>query len=249
MRIEPIRVMSFNIHHGKGTDGIIQLNRIFEVIHRVKPDIVGLNEVDRIFHSRSDYMDQPSLLSAQLGMNYAFAPALNTPFPQENIENGGYGNAILSRFPIQSFRSIRLSGGGDAREPRVLLQGKINRDGAEITVFVTHLSLHPWHHRLQTSEILSITSECEEPHLIMGDWNMRPGSRPWRLITQNYQDIWINNGQGRGATFPSKRPLLRLDYIFVSPHFEVQHSEVSRFLPMASDHLPVWCDLNSRHET
>jgi endonuclease/exonuclease/phosphatase family metal-dependent hydrolase len=250
-----IRVMTFNIHHARGGDGKVELRRITSVIKNCKPDLIGLNEVDRFFHSRSEYMDQPSQLAEELKMNYAFAPAVKGALgdreaivlPDGEEDRGathGYGNAILSLFPIHSYRYIRLTAGGDAREPRILLEGKILMGERSITLYVAHLSLNPWHHRKQTKEILSVTTQCEEPHLIVGDWNMRPGSRPWRLLAEHYQDCWKEGGKGSGATFPSKRPFLRLDYIFASHHFHVKHMEVCRFLPMASDHLPTWCDLS-----
>jgi endonuclease/exonuclease/phosphatase family metal-dependent hydrolase len=244
MSAEPIRIMTFNIHHGKGTDGLVQIQRIADVIRQIRPDIIGLNEVDQTFHARSDFIDQPKQLAVQLGMEYAFAPAIDSEYSPDSQQKGGYGNAILSRFPIRSFEAVRLSAGSEAREPRILLHGKMDVNETPVNIFVTHLSLNPWHHRKQTSEILSVTSSCNHPHVIMGDWNMRPQSRPWRVITASgYQDSWASKGVGAGATFPSGRPFLRLDYIFASSHFEIQRSEVSPFLPDASDHLPVWSEL------
>jgi endonuclease/exonuclease/phosphatase family metal-dependent hydrolase len=233
-----IRVMTFNIHHAKGTDGTININRIAKVIKKSNPDIIGLNEVDQAFHHRSSYKDQPHLLSELLQMQYAFTPAVDAPSSQ-----GGYGNAVLSRFPIERHRSTRLKAGGDAREPRVLLEADVNCGGEAMTVYVTHLSLNPWHHRKQTEEIMSITSQCKHPHVILGDWNMRPGSRPWRRLTEAYTDSWHVAGQGKGATFPSGRPFVRLDYIFASPHYDIVQSQVESSLQVASDHLPIWCDI------
>ena len=41
-----IRVLSYNIRHGEGMDGKIDLNRIASTINSVSPDIVSLQEVD-----------------------------------------------------------------------------------------------------------------------------------------------------------------------------------------------------------
>jgi endonuclease/exonuclease/phosphatase family metal-dependent hydrolase len=41
-----IRVLTFNIHHGEGGDGVIDLERIADVINSVSPDLVGLQEVE-----------------------------------------------------------------------------------------------------------------------------------------------------------------------------------------------------------
>lgn len=282
-----LRVMTFNIHHGKGTDGRGDLDRIADVIRKVDPDIVGLNEVDQAFHGRSGYADQPQALAEKLEMHSIFAPSITGNPKDAGEQTPGFGNALLSKLPIESFRAIILSAGQQAREPRVLLEGELlSENGRLIHVYVTHLSLHLWRHRKQTREILSITSQCDNPHLIVGDWNMRTGSIPYQWVTQQYQDAWrrgatdrhmgrcLNAGAAhhneadcntkaartdgnaesaqpvpsiratrRGATFPSKRPMLRLDYIFASSHFHIERSEVATHLPSASDHLPVWCDL------
>jgi endonuclease/exonuclease/phosphatase family metal-dependent hydrolase len=47
-----VTVMSFNIHHGQGTDGVLDLERIARVIRASGADIVGLQEVDRHFGGR-----------------------------------------------------------------------------------------------------------------------------------------------------------------------------------------------------
>src|SRR5215213_2148229 len=46
-RTPTITVLTYNIHHGAGGDGKVDIGRIAEVINRVKPDLVALQEVDR----------------------------------------------------------------------------------------------------------------------------------------------------------------------------------------------------------
>ena len=74
-----IKVMTYNIHHGQGIDGRLDLDRIAEIIRTENCDIVGLNEVDDNFGSRSDFQDQPRLLAEKLNMHYVYAPAIITP--------------------------------------------------------------------------------------------------------------------------------------------------------------------------
>ena len=40
------RVMTYNIHHGEGTDSIIDIKRIAQVINKWSPELVALQEVD-----------------------------------------------------------------------------------------------------------------------------------------------------------------------------------------------------------
>ena len=43
---QELRVLTYNIQHGAGADGIVDLERQAEVIQRLKPDLVALQEVD-----------------------------------------------------------------------------------------------------------------------------------------------------------------------------------------------------------
>ena len=54
-----IRVVTYNIHHGEGTDGKFDLERIAHAINAEKPDLVGLNEVDQGSH-RTNGVDIPA---------------------------------------------------------------------------------------------------------------------------------------------------------------------------------------------
>src|SRR5690606_7102952 len=61
-----LRVMSYNIHWATGTDGILSLPRIAEVIKGSQADVVVLNEVDRHYDPRSQYEDQLQYLADEL---------------------------------------------------------------------------------------------------------------------------------------------------------------------------------------
>ena len=65
-----VRVMSYNIHHGEGADGRLDLDRIAGVIRSEKAEVIGLQEVDR-FWRRSDFVDQVAYLAEELDMHAA----------------------------------------------------------------------------------------------------------------------------------------------------------------------------------
>jgi endonuclease/exonuclease/phosphatase family metal-dependent hydrolase len=228
-----IKVMTFNIHHGKGTDSKVDLYRIAEVIEKSDADIIGLNEVDKHFSKRSYYEDQISWLAKQLNMNYAFSPSLSLkPMRQ-------YGNALLSRYPIVAKNSYLFDFMPGIIEGRSLLEATIQINDQLLLVNVTHLSMNPFLHKKQTNFILNRLRHYSYPFIIMGDWNMKPGSRGWRKMTRETQDAWNMAGIGAGHTYPSLRPIVRLDYIFVSRHFQVIKADVFAKTPNASDHLPL----------
>jgi endonuclease/exonuclease/phosphatase family metal-dependent hydrolase len=230
--------MTFNIHHGKGMDHKVDLYRIAEVIEKSDAHIIGLNEVDKHFSKRSYYEDQISWLAKQLNMNYAFSPSLSLK-PKNPPKVPQYGNALLSRYPIVSKNSYLFDFMPGIIEGRSLLEATIQINHQLFLINVTHLSINPFLHKKQTDFILNRLRHYSYPFIIMGDWNMKPGSRGWRKMTLETQDAWYIAGMGAGHTYPSLRPRVRLDYIFVSRHFQVSKAEVIAKTPNASDHLPL----------
>ncbi len=127
-----IVVLTYNIHHGEGTDGKFDLERIAGVIKKASPDIVSLQEVDRKT-ARSKGVDQAQELARLTGMNLAFGRAID-------YQGGQYGNAVLTRFVIEKAATYPLP----APEPRALLavECSLSSRGSPEDVFTfmaTHL--------------------------------------------------------------------------------------------------------------
>src|SRR4051812_30930666 len=80
-----IRVVTYNIHHGEGTDKKFGLERIAKVVMAERPDIVALQEVDQ-GTKRASGVDQPAEFARLMGMEVVFGR--NIPF-----DGGGYGTA------------------------------------------------------------------------------------------------------------------------------------------------------------
>src|SRR5215217_8208131 len=131
----PVRLVTFNTHHGVGDDARHDLPRLAKVLASVDADVICLQEVDRHFGDRSEDVDQALLLSRALDMQLAWGPAIDEP------GSGGarrqYGNALLSRLPILVSDVHRLPGGG---EPRSALRTMLELDGGTLWVTNTHLS-------------------------------------------------------------------------------------------------------------
>lgn len=234
--------MTFNIHHGRGIDKQADLYRIAEVIDKCDADIIGLNEVDKHFSRRSLYEDQISWLAKQLYMEHAFSPSIS--IKSKNLAKvREYGNALLSRYPIVTKNSHSFNYISGLTEGRSLLEATIQINKQLFQIYVTHLSLNPYLHKKQTDFIVDQLHKYSHPIIIMGDWNMKPGSRGWRKLTHDLQDAWYIGGKGAGYTYPSLRPRTRLDYIFVSQNLKVIDSKVATNIPKASDHLPLTATL------
>lgn len=233
-----LNVMTFNIHHGRGIDGQLNLNRISEVLEACEADVIGLNEVDRYFAKRSDFADQARWLANRLQMHQAFGAAV-TLKAKAGGKTGQFGNAVLSRYPIVSQENHSFDFRSRIFEGRALLETSLQIDGQLLKIYVTHLSLNPFFHNKQTDFIVRKVADDQQPAIVLGDWNMRPGAGAWIKITRHLTDVCQAAGQAAFYTFPSFQPKSQLDYIFVSRHFHVSSVEVVQTFPAASDHLPL----------
>lgn len=224
-----VKLMSYNIQGHAARGRADHVPKLAEVITSVAPDIVGLQEVHRKTRGRSDQAEQ---LASMTGMNMVFG--LSTP-----MEGGSYGNAVLTRGEVRSTTTHPLGGSG---EPRTALQCDITIDGAEFAFFVTHLAawgrlLHLT--RLRQIERLSeIISGLEQPHVVVGDFNVSPGAAELRLLQSKTSLRQI--GEPRETTFPMTRQ--RLDYILCDPHWQEVSTEIVRRGP--SDHWGIVATLN-----
>jgi len=87
------------------------------------------------------------------------------------------------------------------------------------------------------------------PVIVVGEFNATPTNREYGILTSVLHDAWANAGTGLGHTFPSEvrpnlfgidvpRHLVRLDYVFYSPHWTAIDARIVPSEP-GSDHRPV----------
>src|SRR4051812_32340115 len=95
----PVRLVTFNTHHGVGGDDRHDLPRLAKLLASVDADVICLQEVDRHFGDPSEDVDQALLLSRALDMQLAWGPAIDQPRRDDAGEEPRrqYGNALLSR--------------------------------------------------------------------------------------------------------------------------------------------------------
>lgn len=235
--------MSYNVHGCAGMDGRTSPRRVARVIRGEMPDIVALQEVD-LGRRRSRAEDQAAMIAGELGFHAAFCPTITRG--EEH-----YGHALLSRHPIEVVRRGRLP--HDPRswwqEPRSAMWVRVRVGGQLVNVITTHLGLGPRERVLQVRALLGPewigSIPTEEPVVLCGDFNALPGSAPYRIVAEKLHDAQARSpGFRPAATFSSLQPLLRLDHIFTSAHFERRRVAVVRtaFSRVASDHLPLVAD-------
>ena len=258
---ERLRVVTWNIHHGVGTDGRLDLARLAGGLGALAPDVVGLQEVDRGFDPRSDWRDQAGELAEALGMHLLRAPAIRRPGPHADAPEGEYGLALLTRVPsrLVGLLPLRLPG----TEPRVVLQAEVSTGAGPLTVLVTHLDFGSAAVRRQQAERIA-SLDVTGPALLLADLNARPGAAELAPLS-GWRDAWVEApersggawpfagatvsavpsrwaaGHLVGRTQPARFPLRRVDAVLVRGEVRPMRAAVPRV--GGSDHLPLVVDV------
>ncbi len=224
---EPLRVMCWNIHHGVGIDGKLDLTRIAKVIEAASPDLVALQEVDHRC-SRSAMVDQTAELARLTGMSGHFGPAMD-------FGGGQYGLAILSKHPVHATRVHPLPGDG---EPRIAFVAEISRDGLRFQFTTLHLELTE-ETRIQQARHLTQNPGLSAPLLIAGDFNAPAESPSMRIFSAKWP--LLAKAEPR-FTHPADKPTDEIDHFLAKGFSSVEPVSV---LPesLASDHRPIIVNL------
>jgi endonuclease/exonuclease/phosphatase family metal-dependent hydrolase len=236
-----LRVASFNIHHGVGLDGVLDLMRIAAVVEQTGAEVVGLQEVDRHWSARSNFVDQATWLAERLDMHLAFGANLNLDPPAPGAPRRQFGTAILSAHRIRATTNTLLPRplGG---EQRGLLEVQIKVRGIPVRVFNTHLQHDSQVERLaQVERIRQILATASESVVLLGDLNATPDTPEIAGLTDLLVDAWLTAGVGDGFTFDAATPHARIDYVMSSGNVVARTAAV--LTTDAADHLPVVADL------
>ena len=211
-----------------------RLGLIRAELARLRPDLLGLQEVLRFAPDGGDASDQASVIAEGLGYFIAYGAA------------GAYGsgltlgNAWLSRFPILEYEVFSLPG-AESGERRSLLYALVDAPCGRVPTFVTHLNWKLHHGRFRVPQVRFIVEKIFElapvsdalfPPILVGDFNADPDSDEMRFLrglasidgrSAYFADAWVYAGEGAGHTDdPRNRfaalfhePPRRIDYVLV----------------------------------
>jgi len=235
--VEPtrLRVLAYNVKHGLGLDGTIDLERIADVIRAQQPDVVTLQEIDRGC-ARSGGVDQARVLGELCGMQHVFGEFM--PY-----DGGHYGMALLSRYPIASWSNHVLPPG---TEPRSALEARIGlpHSGPEVIVTGIHLYRTEEERLAQARTLVEHYRGETAPVILAGDFNSLRGSSVMNLL----EESWSNPvKQGDPNTFPADHPEREIDFMLVRPTGAVTVRRM-QVVPesLASDHRPILVEIELR---
>ncbi len=232
-----LRVLTYNIHKCiGGVDRKYNPDRIAQVIEQHNPDVALLQEVDSGVR-RSNRDHHVDWLGERLNYQHrSFQPNVT-------VGDGYYGNAILSRYPIESTHDIDLTM-RFKKARRCLVAGIQLSEHRLVDVACLHLGLAGFERKWQLRKLLKTLGS---------DTNGSTG-RPPLVVGGDFNDVWLSLGRvmrsasfyeaGRHGTFPATIPLIPLDRVF----FRGEVQCVSSFSPHqppvrgASDHRPIIAD-------
>ena len=183
-----LRVATFNIQHGRGPSGRVDVDALAVGCATLDVDILALQEVD-VDVPRSGRVDEANLVADATGMHVVFGPTFA-------IEGGLYGNALLSRDALSDVEHLSLPVPGK-REPRAAIVARTHG----LTVAATHFSVGADAHGAQLVALLAALAGRPAPRLLLGDLNHELRTIDGYALA------------GGGATWPAHRPRVRIDHI------------------------------------
>ncbi len=233
-----LRVATYNIH--KGVQGLgprrrLEIHNIGHAVEQLDADIVCLQEVRKMHRREQGHFSRwPDLPQADF-----LAPEGYEAVYQTNAvtRHGEHGNALLSRWPVQSHAHEDMS---DHRfEQRGLLHVQVAVGSQVVHAVVLHLGLIPASRSRQVAQLAQFIDRevpPAAPLLVAGDFNdwnarLRPAMREMGLMDLVSERL---------ATYPARLPLAQLDYVYVRGLMPLR-AEVPRgpIWGRMSDHLPL----------
>jgi len=258
-----VRLVTFNVLHGAGLDGVVDLDRFARAVVALDPDVLALQEVDR-GQERSYGADLAAVAAEAMGATTTrfvasmvgdprqqWQPASRSPDP----DAAAYGVALLSRFPIEGWRELHLPRivprvprlRRDPRriqlaneELRTAVIARIETPEGPLLVANAHLSFMPgWNHVQLYALRRALTSAFSgrAPAVLMGDLNMT--ARPARTITRFRPLV-------TAPTFPGDRPTFQIDHVLARGDVGAIVDARAVELPM-SDHRALVVELDRSH--
>lgn len=197
---QTLKVLSWNVQHGKSIDKLMQLP------HFQAADVLMLTEVDKGM-VRSGNRHITRYIAEKMGYHYAYVTDFledKLGISKEQTRNftkrhscGMTGKAILSRYPLENVRAIRLPQmiSGIARKERrlgsqVVLMADVETRQGIVSLACCHLASHasPPFRRLQVDLLLDVLPR-RRPCLLGGDLNSSTlnGTRPWSFLRIPFQ--------------------------------------------------------------
>ncbi len=203
-----IKVLSFNILHGRTTKGDFNLDILAKLIIDANPDLVALQEVDYKVNRSKKYD-----LVTELGWRTKMAPIFGRAM---HYDGGEYGEGVLSKYSFLSTRNVPLPF-IQGQEPRAALEVVVELPSGDTIAFVgTHFA-HEGNpgREIQALKVNEVFSKNNYPTILAGDLNATPGSGPIKILEEVWESTY--DRENPESTYPSDKPRKKIDYVMYYP--------------------------------
>lgn len=230
-----LRIVTYNIHRGRGLDRRTRPERIAEVLQALNPDIIALQEVIGPGRTTAGHAE---LIGAALGMGWIMGPV-------RELRNHQFGNMILSRFPMWNHAQYDLS--WQTCEPRGTQRVAVDVGPGTLQVYNAHLGTALLERRYQATRLAAWVHDrrTPAPKILLGDFNEWSRTLAGDILAERLKSIDIFAFLKRRRTYPGIFPLLHLDHIYYEGDITVRDVSLpkTRLALLASDHLPLVADI------
>ncbi|HUP85891.1 MAG TPA: endonuclease/exonuclease/phosphatase family protein [Acidimicrobiales bacterium] len=221
-----VRVVSFNILHGRRSDGsgVVDVSLLRHSAAELRPDVLALQEVD-VGVPRSGRLDQAAAVAEATGTEVVFGKAARVG------GIGKYGNALLARGRMRDVEVARLPRAHRRNEPRAVILATVDlgEGTPAVSVAATHLSIHRPEVHGQLRAVVELLTNRPGPRLLVGDLNLLSEE-----VAPVVEEAGMVLADGSSPTFPNDDPRVRIDHVAVSSELSVAAVEV--VATASSDH-------------
>ncbi len=210
-----ISVLTWNLWHRFGP-WEQRLPAIVDTIRRLDPDIAALQEV-----WLADGTSSAQLIAEAVGLHAAVDNRL--------VYDGvGFGNAVVSRWPILRTDSAPLPALDAQDEQRLVVLAEVDAPRGPVQVYSTHLNWRHDHSHVRQAQVAELCRMVEAnrprdyPAVVCGDLNAEPHSDEIRMLTGQaavpvpglvFRDAWTAPGcVGTGHTWSYANPYARVEH-------------------------------------
>lgn len=244
-----LRVVTLNIYHDRA-DWPARLPLIVAQLRALDADVIALQEVLQT----ETLPNQAETLAAALGHSVQFVSVDGEDRARR------YGNALLTRLPVQARDWTRLAPYEDGRS---MGRARVVFRGQPVEVFFTHLHSAQYgatvrRRQLEDAADWIARSAGDAPILVMGDFNARAGAAELESLA-GFVDVYQAHHPDAGPTTPTTLnphffPDLRgrIDLVFAEAgRFDVRDARIVVDTPDAagtwpSDHFGVYVEVTPR---
>ena len=214
-----IKVLTVNIHKG-----FTFFNRKFilpelrEAVRKIGADVVFLQEVTGSHTQHAgkfdNYPDTPhyEFLADSIWPDFAYGR--NAVY-----DKGDHGNAVMSKFPIVRFENHDVSISGPERRGLLHCELQIPGRSTNLHTVCVHLSLTETHRTQQMDKLCNLIAAnipAQAPLVVAGDFNdWRHRAKAQLADGAGLHEVFVQAHGQPARTFPARKPLLRLDRIYV----------------------------------